>query len=236
MQSSFERAIATETGVPLGDVLRRGYHDVVMDSNGHPEQIGVFVKGKPKYWEPDLFTNNNAPQHRCLYGDPMFAPFADRKAPASVEVTAREEKDGVRISLKLNESGFDVGRTWYGNRGHEEKGRGRFSEEIPLAGDPDQAWIREIRALDADGKSFTITSHAALIEKIDGRTVLHVQIVTPDLTKLDQGGGNPADVSVLARAGATAEILVKFGPRPPGAAGETVFPGAATPTGADRRK
>jgi len=44
-QSSFERDIATQTGVPLGDVLRRGYHDVVMDTGGHPEQIGVFVTG-----------------------------------------------------------------------------------------------------------------------------------------------------------------------------------------------
>lgn len=226
-QSSFERDIATQTGVPLGDVLRRGYHDVVMDTEGHPEQIGVFVPGKPKFWEPDMFLNNNAPQQRCLYGDPMFAPFADRKAAQTVEISSKEEKDGVRISFRLTESGFDVGRTWYGNRGREEKGRGRFCEEIPVTADVEDAWIREVKGVDADGKPFSISKQTVLVEKIDGRTVLHVQLVTPDLCKYDFGSGEPSDVSVLAKAGATAEVWVKFGKRPGGEDGKVEQSGPA---------
>lgn len=227
MQSSFERDIATQTGVPLGDVLRRGYHDIVMDTGGHPEQVGVFVAGKSKYWHPDGFTNNNAPQHRVLYGDPMFAPFADRKAAQTVEISSKEEKDGVRISFRLTESGFDVGRTWYGNRGREEKGRGRFCEEIPVTADVEDAWIREVKGVDADGKPFSISKQTVLVEKIDGRTVLHVQLVTPDLCKYDFGGGEPSDVSVLAKAGATAEVWVKFGKRPGGEDGKVERSGPA---------
>jgi HEAT repeat protein len=226
-QSSLEKDIATETGVPLGDVLRRGYHDVVMDTGGHPELIGVFVAGKPKHWDPDGFRNNNSPQHRCLYGDPLMAPFEKRLSPATVVVTSKEEDGGVRIAFRLTASGFDVGRTWYGNRGRGERGRGRFYEEIAVSGDVDEAWIRSVKTANADGKPFGLSSHSVLVEKIDGRTVLHVQIVTPDLDSLEMGGGNPAQVSVLAKAGATAEVFVKFGARPAGKEGEADLPGAS---------
>ncbi|MBI2923125.1 MAG: hypothetical protein HYY18_18885, partial [Planctomycetes bacterium] len=215
-QSSLERDFASETGVPFGDVLRRAYHDVVMDTEGHPEQIGVFIAGKPKHWDPDGFTNNNAPQHRVLYGDPLFAPFEKRKSPETVTVTAEEKEDGVRISFKLNASGYDVGRTWYGNRGREESGRGRFYEAIPVRKDVEQAYIAEIRTSDADGKAFEVSRQALLVEKIDGKTLLHVQIVTADLARLEWSGGGSAEVSVLQKAGATAEVFVKFGPAPAG--------------------
>jgi HEAT repeat protein len=226
-QASLERDLATETGVPLGDVMRRGYHDVVMDTRGHPETIGVFVPGKPKHWDPDAFTNHNSPHHRCLYGDPAFAPFAKRTSKPSVEVSAREEDGGVRVAFRLTASGFDVGRTWYGNRGRGESGRGRFYEEVPVNGDVEEAWIREIRTSDADGKAFGISSHAVLVETIGGRTVLHVQIVSPDLTTMDYGGGHTAEMSVLQKAGATAEVTIRYGKRPEGKDGETSLPTAS---------
>ncbi|KAF0241644.1 MAG: hypothetical protein FD180_4335, partial [Planctomycetota bacterium] len=216
-QSSLERDIAAETGRPLGDVLRRGYHDVVMDTGGHPEQIGLFVEGKPRFWDPDGFTNNNSPQHRCLYGDPLFAPFEKRKATPTVLVESEESNDGVRITCTLQASGLDVGRTWYGNRGGEESGRGRFYEEVVLKGDVAEAYISEIRTSDAEGEAFSVSSQTLLLERIDGKCVLHVQLVTPDLTTMEWGGGNSSKISVLQKAGASAEIVVKYGKRPEGA-------------------
>jgi hypothetical protein len=198
-QSAIEQAVASETGVPLGDVLRRAYHDVVMDTSGHPERIGVYVTGKPRRWEPDDFVNYNSPHNRALYGDPLFRPFGDRRSPATVEIVAAEDERGINLVFRLMKSGY-LGRTWYGNRGHRSPGRGRIYEVIPLKGEPRSLSVGRPKARTAAKEGFDITGTTALIERIDGKSFLHIQLVT-------------TDPKALREKGATIEVRVRFGTR-----------------------
>lgn len=190
MQANAEEQIASETGVPLGDVLRRGYHDVVMDTEGHPERIGLYVTGKAARWDPDDFVNYNGPHNRALYGDPLLSPFARRKSPATVEIAVI---DG-GFSFRVTKSGYH-GRTWYGNRG-ADPGRGRIYEVIPIRTAGTKATVGAVKARTADGKELPILRTTALLERIDGGTFLHLQIVT-------------SDAEALRAAGATVEVSVK---------------------------
>lgn len=210
-QSDIEQSFASETGAPLGDVMRRAYHDIVMDTDGHPEQIGLFAKGRPAYSNPDGFLNNNSPHNRCLYGDPMLAPFAKRRSPATVEIQAKEEVGGLALRFRVAASGW-LGRTWYGNRGGDP-GRGRIYEAIPLSQDVKEVSIREVRALDKDRKPFRVIRKNALLERIDGKTLVHLQIVTDADGALSNEG---ATVEVFVKFGKTAPATVPSGDRSPG--------------------
>ncbi len=193
-QSAIEQAIASETGVPLGDVLRRAYHDVVMDTGGHPERIGVYVTGKPARWDPDGFVNYNSPHNRALYGDPLLRPFGDHRSAATVEIKTAEDKNGIALTFVLRKSGY-LGRTLYGNRGRHP-GRGRFYEVIELKGAPASVRVGKPKA-HAAGEEFPISSATALIERIDGKTLLHIQLVTTDR-------------KALQTKGATVEVVVHY--------------------------
>jgi hypothetical protein len=196
-QSAIEQTFAAETGAPLGDVLRHAYHDVVMDTGGHPEQIGVYVTGKPARWDPDGFVNYNSPHNRALYGDPLFRPFGDRRAPRTVTIEPEEDAAGIGLVFRLEKSGY-LGRTWYGNRGHKNPGRGRIYEVVPLRAGPSEAVVTAVEAHSAKGEPFAITRTTALLEKIDGRVCLHIQLVTDD-------------PKALREKGATVKVRVRFG-------------------------
>jgi hypothetical protein len=195
-QSVIEQAAASELGIPLGDVLRRAYHDVVMDTQGHPERIGLYVEGKPARWSPDGFTNYNFPHHRALYGDPQFRPFGEFRSPATVETDAETQDDRVILKFKIVGSGY-LGRTLHGNRGAYHKGRGRIYEVIELDQEPRELVVGEVKATDATGETFNIITKTALVEKIDGKVLLHLQLVT-DSDK------------ALSTQGATVETVIHF--------------------------
>ncbi|MHC4342917.1 MAG: hypothetical protein ACYSX0_22235 [Planctomycetota bacterium] len=198
-QSAIEQTFAAETGAPLGDVLRHAYHDVVMDTGGHPERIGIYVTGKPARWDPDGFVNYNSPHNRALYGDPLFRPFGDRRAPATVRVESQEDADGIDLVFRLEKSGY-LGRTWYGNRGHKDPGRGRIYEVIPLRAAPSDLAVDASKAQNSKGESFVISNTTALVERIDGKVYLHLQLVTDD-------------PKALREKGATVKVRVGFGGR-----------------------
>jgi hypothetical protein len=187
MQANAEEDIASETGVPLGDVMRRAYHDVVLDTDGHPERIGVYVTGKPARWDPDDFVNYNSPHNRALYGDPLLKPFGDKLSPATVDIARTE----TGWTFRVTKSGYH-GRTWYGNRGREP-GRGRIYEVIPVRGS--KVTLGAAKGRSADGKEFPITKSTALLEQIDGETFMHLQIVTSDAEAL-RAEGATVDVAV----------------------------------------
>ncbi|MHC4956291.1 MAG: hypothetical protein ACYTGZ_20815 [Planctomycetota bacterium] len=193
-QSAIEQAFASETGAPLGDVMRRAYHDVVMDTGGHPERIGVYVTGKPRFWDPDGFKNYNSPHNRALYGDPLLQPFGDHRSAPTVRITATEKKGGAELEFELLKSGY-LGRTLYGNRGRSP-GRGRIYEAVPLKGAPKSVEIEKVEARDAAGEEFAMSSTTALLERIDGKTLLHLQLVTNDPKALKTKG---ARVKVAVR-------------------------------------
>ncbi|MHC4778958.1 MAG: HEAT repeat domain-containing protein [Planctomycetota bacterium] len=195
-QSDIEQAAASELGLPLGDVMRRAYHDVVMDTGGHPEQIGVYVEGKPAMWDPDGFTNYNSPHNRALYGDPQFKPFGAFRSPATVKVVAEVAEDRAVLRFELASSGY-LGRTWYGNRGRSNKGRGRIYEVVELPEAPKALTVGEVTALDGSGEPFEITSKTVLLEEIDSKTYLHIQLVTDS-------------AEALRRLGAKVEAVVHF--------------------------
>ncbi|MEB3323636.1 MAG: hypothetical protein VKI81_12505, partial [Synechococcaceae cyanobacterium] len=184
-QAAIERAIACETGIPLGDVMRRSYHDVVMDTEGHPERIGLFVAGGPVHGSPDGFVNFNGPQNRALYGDPLLRPFGDHRSPATVEVSAKEHARGIEVTFRVAGSGY-LGRTLYGNR--DNPGRGRIYEVVPLKGHPVTVTLDGVEARSEGGTPYAITRRAALLERIDGQTLLHVQLVTDDPKALSTRG------------------------------------------------
>jgi hypothetical protein len=195
-QSNIEQAAACELRLPLGDVMRRAYHDVVLDTDGHPEEIGLYEAGKPARWDPDGFTNNNSPHNRCLYGDPLFQPCKGFTGPATVEIEQARKKGSIALTFRVMASGY-LGRTWYGNRGRGNPGRARIYETIPLEESVRTVTIGEVKTNDASGAPFGIVKKTALLEKIDGQTILHLQLVTDD-------------DKALKREGDTVEVFVSY--------------------------
>ena len=192
-QAAIEKTIASETGACLGDVMRRAYHDIVMDTEGHPERIGVYVTGKPARWDPDDYINYNSPQHRALYGDPLMRPFGKHHSPPSVTISATASGRDLELEFEVMKTGYQ-GRTLYGNR--RMRGAGRIYEVIPLEGHPRSVTVGKVKGLLADGNEFAITRTTALLERIDGETFLHLQLVTDDREALRTKGSR---VSVEVR-------------------------------------
>jgi hypothetical protein len=181
-QAAIEKAFASETGACLGDVMRRAYHDLVMDTEGHPERIGVYVTGKPARWDPDDYINYNSPQHRALYGDPMMRPFGKHRSPPSVKIKGRAPGT---VEFEVARSGYQ-GRTLYGNR--RLPGAGRIYEVLPVEGRPRSVEVRDPVGIRADGSKFAIIRATALLERIDGGSFVHLQLVTDDRKALQTEG------------------------------------------------
>jgi hypothetical protein len=156
-----------------------------MDTEGHPERIGLHRAGVPRLTRPDGFTNFNSPHHRALFGDPLLRPFGDFRSPPTVSIVADEGEDGIALSFTLEGSGY-LGRTWYGNRRNE--GRGRIYEVIPLEEEPSSVTLTKVEGVRASGETFPITRRTVLLERIDGRTFLHLQAVTDDPEALREKG------------------------------------------------
>ncbi|MHC4934097.1 MAG: hypothetical protein ACYTGV_18140, partial [Planctomycetota bacterium] len=104
---------------------------------------------------------------------------------------------GIGLVFRLEKAGY-LGRTWYGNRGHKNPGRGRIYEVVPLRAGPSEAVVTAVEAHSAKGEPFAITRTTALLEKIDGRVCLHIQLVTDD-------------PKALREKGATVKVRVRFG-------------------------
>jgi hypothetical protein len=114
-----------------------------------------------------------------------------------VTIESKEDAHGIDLLFRLEKSGY-LGRTWYGNRGHKNPGRGRIYEVIPLGAAPAEVVAEAPEAHNVKGEPFAISGTTALIEKIDGRVYLHLQLVTDD-------------PKVLREKGATVKVRVRFG-------------------------
>jgi hypothetical protein len=159
-----------------------------MDTRGHPGRIGLYVAG---HAQPDDFPNCASHEY-ALYGDPLLRPFGEHRSPASVDASVNDRGAFV---FRVTRSGRH-GRTWYRDRARDSA-RCRIYEVVPVAGGG-RPTVARVRARTADDDEIPVVKTTALIERIDGASHLHLEIVADDHLAFREKGAT-VEVSVELR-------------------------------------
>jgi len=108
-RASIETSYLVTMGVPLGEVMRRCYNELVMGADDRSISVPRLVANQPMpvdegycMWVDCL--------HRVLFGDPAFNPYP-KAAPDVEVVTAATEGSTVRITLEVTQPAQDL-RIW----------------------------------------------------------------------------------------------------------------------------
>ncbi|MEK7866442.1 MAG: lanthionine synthetase LanC family protein [Planctomycetota bacterium] len=149
------RALAT--GMPLGDVMRTSYNEVVL-AEGCRLSPPVFVPGEPEPAEDPM--RGNA-VNRLLFGDPACRPF-----PAADRDAVKATRDGDRVHCEVVDG--DAGVFWdmyAGGQGAQE----RIYVVVELPGD-----FPEVGSVTTESKDVAITGCRWGVEEIDGKRWIHL--------------------------------------------------------------
>lgn len=181
-----EQTYALETGLPLGDVMRMAYHDMVMASGGDFSiSIGLYEAGAPMGSDTPDSRFWSSPHNRLLYGDPLFAPFRGQEDRAyRTTIEAAESGDRYRVRCAV-ENHWVFSLAWNMLASGDDDRRLYSTVELPEGLGNHR--IEAVSLVDAGGHDVPITSSEFLVEEIDGRRVLHFQ-VTSGSTALEEIG------------------------------------------------
>jgi hypothetical protein len=185
-----EESYAFETGAPLGDVLRAGYHDLVMTNNeGRLQGVGTFKQGANLYDKEINSVLWGVPQNRLLYGDPFYKPFKavdDQYKYQVTKVITFTDKADFEVSCTMKDKMGALYKTTVINE-FDVKLRSRIycSVEVPV--NFRSLNVKKVTATNAKGEALLISSVVALLEFIDGKHFLHLSARAPADTFKDAG-------------------------------------------------
>jgi len=165
-----ERARAMATGLPLGEVMRTRYNEIVLAAGGAPD-LRRYVPGAPRIDE-DAMRGGGA--NRTLFGDPLVRPFAGSGEAALKQESARlPGAGGVRVTCTVADAASSMFWDMFGaDREHPE----RIYTTAPLPEGMRAVGEVTARAVGPEGTSLEITPPRWLVESIDGTRAIHLQV------------------------------------------------------------
>ncbi|MHC5035801.1 MAG: hypothetical protein ACYTHM_00665 [Planctomycetota bacterium] len=183
-RSLIEQAHVFETGDRLGDMMRAGNHDLVIaDDEGKLQGVGIFRVGGPQH---DRNVHNpfwGEPQSRLLYGDPYYKPFeavGDADKYQVSKVKAKEDGTGFEISCTIRDRIAAMYKTSVINAFWDRKWRKRVycTVEVPVSFKTLR--LTKVVARNDAGAPLPLARVVALMERIDGKSYLHISAYGPD--------------------------------------------------------
>lgn len=162
-------------GVPLGEVMKRTYDELVLGDADRKLEFGLYEDGKPEPRETPMFDDT---VHRVRFGDPAFVVW--RKPAATSHELAREPRErGLRVEMHWTGLKSDpwVWDPWRERRAGEELGR--MYERIALdgvaGGVPDVTVVSATAERGKESKPIALSAFAMLERGLDGEPILHVK-------------------------------------------------------------
>ncbi|MCE9637570.1 MAG: hypothetical protein K8T90_17865 [Planctomycetes bacterium] len=190
-----EAEAAFEGRLDLGDVVRSTWNQVAVALGKAPGPDLYLPGGGPV--DPGAPMTGGA-MNRVLYGDPALAPFAKETLAPSLGVERRDVTGvtgGFAVAVTVRTQSWSRWDMFGAGADHD-----RMRAVIALTSDDPSSLEVRVRATDAAGKSIAADRLSALVERIDGKRLLHLQVSAP------RGLG-------LGEPGSTAEFTVSPAPR-----------------------
>lgn len=166
-----ERYRAVSTGMPLGDVMRTRYNEIIFAAGGKLD-IQLYEPGAPKLDEDPM---RGGGVNRALFGDPQFKPFQGAKTNyLSEEISLLSgHKSGMQVRCEVVDEASGMFWDMFGDDREKPE---RIYTTIDL-----QEGLPSVQEVSARGKSpggeeIALSSPAWAEERIDGKRVLHLQV------------------------------------------------------------
>jgi hypothetical protein len=162
-------------GVPLGEVVRRTYDELVLGSaDGHLE-FALYEDGAPPPVEAPMFDDC---VQRVLFGDPAFVPWREEVATSHRVATAAIE-GGVRVEIAWSRLAEDpwVWQPWREERSTQELGRiyERIALESFRGGEPEVRVVEAFARRGKERKRVALAARALVERDLSGAPVLHLE-------------------------------------------------------------
>jgi len=169
---TIEKEIALSTGMPLGDVMRTRYNELVIAGKGRLK-IGRYHPGEE---DPVEYVMQGGGANRVLYGDPLFSPFkstATHKDYLAKKSKPIKGKNGFTLICEVVD---DMSGIFWDMYGENRTYSGRIYTTVDF--DKKKGAVKEVTASAelADGQEVKITELFWALEMIDSKIVLHLQV------------------------------------------------------------
>ncbi len=168
-----ERYRAMATGMPLGDVMRTRYNEIILAAGGKLD-IYLLEPGSPP---PPENAMRGGGVNRTLFGDPLFCPF-EKAGRDWLSVESRLLKDwgGFRVACKVTDTRSFMFWDMFGD---DRINAERIYTTAVLPEDFGAVGRVTAAARDPAGSVIETAPPRWAVEKIDGRTVIHLQVNAP---------------------------------------------------------
>jgi hypothetical protein len=180
-----ESEAAFEGRLDLGDVVRSTWNQVAVALGKAPAPDLYVPGGGPV--DPGAPMTGGA-MNRVLYGDPALAPFAKETLAPSVGVDRREVTGvtgGFAVVATVREKSWSQWDMFGAGADHD-----RVRAVVELTKDDPASLDVRVRATDAAGKRIAADRLSALVERIDGKRLLHLQVSAPRGLGLGEPGSS----------------------------------------------
>ena len=161
------------TGMPLGDLMRTRYNEIIFADNGELD-IARYEAGAAFPAEDPM---RGGGVNRTLYGDPLFAPFPDPEKDY-LQKKVRPLTKGKGIVAECTVIDTVCGMFW-DMFGDDRENAERIYTFIELPNNMEKVSKVLATAESSEGKEIAITAPAFAIERIDGKTLIHLQVNAP---------------------------------------------------------
>lgn len=165
------RALAT--GMPLGDVMRTRYNEIVL-AQGDPLRPAIYRPGAP---EPHEDPMRGGGVNRLLYGDPAYRPFAVPEGRTwngmKQTVTPFSGREGFLVKCEVAD---ETSGLFWDMFGSDDAHAERVYTTVDLAPPLCEVGAVTAKAKSPAGDAIPLAEKCLwAIEKIDGKQVLHLQ-------------------------------------------------------------
>jgi hypothetical protein len=175
-RAAIEEWMIVRGGVPLGEVMKRTYDELVLGSARGELAFQLFAEGADEPREAPMFHDT---VHRVLFGDPAFVAWDD-VVPTTHEVTLTREGSKLLVDVRWRDLRGDpwVWDPWLERRDPRGE-RGRLYERIPLEsapqGPPRVTVLEAEVRLEEGWKPVELEPLALLETGFDGEPILHLK-------------------------------------------------------------
>jgi hypothetical protein len=158
------------TGEPMGEVMRSRYNEIMLDAGGRLD-FGLCQPGAPILAENPM---RGGGANRTLYGDPLFKPFPKSgRACLRTRASPLPGGAGLRVTCEVADESAPVFWDMFGDdRDNPE----RIHAVVEVPARPGE--IKEVSAVatSPEGKKVTVSACHWAVEKIEGKSFVHLQV------------------------------------------------------------